>query len=280
MSHLHIPDGVLPVWLWVGGWLVTLVAVTLAGRYSEREDLRRKVPLVAIVAALMIVAMSSEIVPIAYHVNLSILGGVLLGPALSIIAAFIIQIVLALLGHGGVTVLGLNTVMSATEMIVGWALFSLIAHRFGRTRVRAAAFITTIVTLALTTTLLVGIVAIGGAAASGRETGALDPGTLKFENPFAQGVFEVGLLGGSEHDDETEGDGASAATPEDAEKGGLALGRFAIVVFTLGPIGWILEALLTAAILGYAAQVRPGLIWSGTLTPSRPRPPGDENSAG
>jgi hypothetical protein len=70
------------------------------------------VPLLGIVAALMIVGMSAEIVPIAYHVNLSVIGGILLGPALSAIAAFIVVIVLAMLGHGGVTVIGLNALSS------------------------------------------------------------------------------------------------------------------------------------------------------------------------
>ncbi len=63
MSHIHIPDGVLPAWLWISGWVLTLGIVFIAGRLSERSDVRRKVPLLAVVSALMLVAMSSEIVP-------------------------------------------------------------------------------------------------------------------------------------------------------------------------------------------------------------------------
>ena len=269
MSHLHIPDGVLPVWLWVLGWLVTLAAVGLSGRLSEREGSRRKVPLLAVVSALMIVAMSSEIIPIAYHVNLTVIGGVLLGPALSILAAFIVEIVLALLGHGGVTVLGLNTVLIGSEMVIGWALFRLITRLLGHKSVRPAAFLATFVTLALTTVALLGIVSIGGNSATARETGALDPAELRFENPFAGGVFELGLFSGGEHEEE---DG------EHAEEAGLSVERFAAIVFTLGPIGWVLEGLLTAWILGYAARVRPGLIWSGMQARSRLRPQGDEGT--
>lgn len=270
MSHLHIPDGVLPVWLWALGWLVTLAAVGLSGRLSEREGSRRKVPLLAVVSALMIVAMSSEIIPIAYHVNLTVIGGVLLGPALSVLAAFIVEVVLALLGHGGVTVLGLNTVLIGSEMIIGWALFRLLTRVLGRRRIRPAAFLATVVTLALTTVALLGIVSVGGSSATARETGALDPAELRFENPFAGGVFELGLFSGGEHEEEE----------EHAEESGLSVRRFAAVVFTLGPIGWVLEGLLTAWILGYAARVRPGLIWSGVRVPSALRPQGDEGTVG
>ena len=67
----------------------------------------------------MLVGMSSEIIPIAYHINLTVLAGILLGPWLSIISAVIVNVMLALLGHGGVTVIGLNTLVISTEMIAG-----------------------------------------------------------------------------------------------------------------------------------------------------------------
>ncbi len=166
MSHIHIPDGVLPTWLWASGWVLTLAIVFVAGRLAERTDVRRKVPLLAVVSALMLVAMSSEIVPLAYHVNLTVIAGVLLGPVLSVIAAFIVEVVLAMLGHGGVTVLGLNTVMIASEMVLGWLLFRGLIAALGRPRVRMAAGIATVLTLATTTTLLVLLVALAGGGAA------------------------------------------------------------------------------------------------------------------
>lgn len=264
MSHIHIPDGVLPLWLWLSGWILALVVVGIAGRLAERAEVRRKVPLLAVVSALMLVAMSSEIVPLAYHINLTVIAGVLLGPVLSVIAAFIVEVVLAMLGHGGVTVLGLNTLMIATEMVLGWALFRMLVGVLSRRRVRAAAFVATIVTLACTTTMLVGLVALAGAgAATSRETGALDPATMSFANPLSGGVFRTGLFAGSEQ-------------PPPAETGSLSVARFAAVVYTLGPLGWLLEALISAWVLGYVARVRPGLIWDGVLGAHYARVPGDE----
>ncbi|HCX78730.1 MAG TPA: hypothetical protein DG577_04900, partial [Firmicutes bacterium] len=49
MSHLHISDGVLPWWLWVGGYVATLAIVLLAlGRLRGQ---RRLLPAVAVMAA-------------------------------------------------------------------------------------------------------------------------------------------------------------------------------------------------------------------------------------
>ncbi len=262
MSHIHIPDGVLPVWLWLGGWIVAIVLVGLASRRSGSIDVRRKVPLVGIVSALVLVAMSSEIVPIAYHINLTVVAGVLLGPQLAIVSAFVVQVVLALLGHGGVTVIGLNTLMTATEMLLGWALFRGLVAIVGRKRVGLASGVATVVTLAITTTLLVGLVAVSGVgAATARETGALDPRNLTFASPFSGGVVSVGLFSGGE----------AATAPA------VGLKRFATIVYTLGPIGWLIEALVTAAVLGYVARVRPSLVFKGALVPTDRALPGDEH---
>jgi len=274
MSHIHIPDGVLPTWLWVSGWLLALGLVFLAGRAAERSDVRRKVPLLAVVSAMMLVAMSSEIVPLAYHVNLTVIAGVLLGPVLGVLAAFIVEVVLAMLGHGGVTVLGLNTLMIAAEVALGWALFRGFVRLLGRRRIRWAAGVATVLTLATTTTLLVGLVALaGGGNATTRETGALDPQHMAFANPLSGGVVQLGLLSGVSAQT-----GGAQAAPEGEAAGSapLSVGRFAAVVYTLGPLGWLFEALITAWVLGYIARVRPGLLWDGPLGSHEHHVPGDE----
>lgn len=282
MSHIHIPDGVLPAWLWISGWILTIAVVFVAGRLAERTDVRRKVPLLAVVSALMLVAMSSEIVPLAYHVNLTVIAGVLLGPVLSVIAAFIVEVVLAMLGHGGVTVLGLNTLMIATEMALGWLLFRGLIFTLTRKRVRAAAAIATVITLATTTTLLVGLVALaGGGAATARETGALNPASMTFANPLSGGVVSSGLFAGGESAAPGTGTAGAAGTARStnapaAVEPTLSVKRFAAVVYTLGPLGWLLEALITAWVLGYVARVRPGLLWDGPLAHLEHHLPGDE----
>ena len=179
--------------------------------------------------------MSSEIVPLAYHINLTVVAGVLLGPWLGIIAAFIVVVILALMGHGGVTVIGLNTLMIATEIVLGGALVRSLVALLGRSRIRVASGLATVLTLAVSTTLLVGIVAIGGQAAASRETGALDPSTLRFTNPFAAGIFSVNTLRGEGGAAPATAPQPSAGRPPGAGGRGLSVGRFAAVVFTLGP---------------------------------------------
>ena len=252
MSHIHIPDGVLPWWLWVPGWLLTLALLAFASHLAVRGESRRAVPLVGAVSALVLVSMSSEIVPIAYHINLTVIAGVLLGPWLGAVSAFVVVLVLALLGHGGVTVVGVNTLIIASEMALGWALVRGAIRIFGSKHIRPLAGIATVLTLAITTTMLVGVVALAGSGATSRETGALDTETLTFGNPFSEGVVSVGLLGGHE--------GETAEEHAEHAGGTLSVRRFAVVVYTLGPLGWLLEALVTAAILGYVVRVRPSFV--------------------
>lgn len=270
MSHIHIPDGVLPWWLWVTGWVLALGLLSVASRFAIRTESRRAVPLIGAVSALVLVSMGSEIVPLAYHINLTVIAGVLLGPWLGAISAFIVVLVLALLGHGGVTVIGLNTLVIATEMALGWALVRGGARLLGHARIRPVASVATVLTLAITTSMLVGIVAIAGASATARETGALDTETLEFRNPFSDGVIAVGLFG--EHADETGEEHAAHAG-----EGGLSVGRFAAVVYTLGPFGWVLEALVTAGILGYVARVRPSLVFGTPAAEDHRTRYGDEH---
>jgi len=287
MSHLHIPDGVLPLWLWLTGWIIALVVLRVASARLRTTDARRAVPLIGVVSAMMLVAMSAEIVPIAYHVNLTVVAGMLLGPWASFIAAFIVVLMLALIGHGGITVVGLGMLVIGAEMLLGNALTRLLTRVTGRPRAALMSGVATVITLALSTTLVVGIVALGGSAASTRETGALDPETLRFENPFSDGVISIGLLGHDheqaevEHDEAqhidepTEPTTAETTHAEHAHTSSLSVGRFAAVVYTLGPFGWLLEALVTATLIGYMARVRPSLLFGGGS--ERPRYPGDEH---
>jgi len=265
MSHLHIPDGVLPLWLVLVGWLGTVALVTLAVRRAGSLDLRRRVPLVGAVAALMLVGMSSEIIPIAYHINLTVLAGILLGPWLSIITALVVDVMLGLIGHGGITVVGLNTLVITTEMILGWAIFRGLIRGLGKRRAGVSAAVAVVASLAVSTTLLVGIVALGGSPAATRESGAFDPQSLSFTNPFAGGIATNVVIGGDEE----------PPAPEDA---GLSVARFAATVYTLGAIGWLLEALITAVIVGFVARVRPGLVFDGASTQEARAPVGDEGA--
>jgi len=132
MSHLHIPDGVLPGWLVMAGWILTALILAFSIYRTRSTELKRKVPLIGIISALMIVCMTIPIVPIAYHINLSVIAGIILGPAVAFISIFIVDLIIAMFGHGGITVVGLNTVVVGAEAFIGFYLFQLFLTIMGR----------------------------------------------------------------------------------------------------------------------------------------------------
>lgn len=157
MNHLHIPDGILPVPLWVSGLILMSLALALCVYRLRAMDKMKQVPLLGAVTAVMLVAMNLEIVPLAYHINLSVIAGILLGPALGFVAAFIANLMLALIGHGGITVIGLNTLLLGSEAVLGHTLFTLFRNRLPIFW-RAASV--TVLSLFITTMFLIAIVAI------------------------------------------------------------------------------------------------------------------------
>jgi cobalt/nickel transport system permease protein len=215
---MHIPDGVLPVWLWILGLIIMACALAFCVFRLKTMDLRKKIPLLGAVSAVMLVAMSLEILPLAYHINLSVVAGILLGPALGFLAAFITNLILALMGHGGVTVIGLNTLLLGSEAALGHIFFFLFKNRFP---VFWGAAIATILTLFITTITLIGIVAV------------------------------------SHVDHELIHHGAEHGTIHERE---ITTTRFAIMVLSLGAIGWLIEAFITGAVVKFISRVKPELL--------------------
>ena len=253
MSHIHIPDGVLPLWLVAAGWVMTLALLFLIARRLSGPDSGRKIPLLGVVAALMLVGMSTEFVPIAYHVNLTVLAGIIVGPAMGFLAAFIVILILALFGHGGITVVGLNTLIIGTECALGYVVFRAL-YRMFRTRLKSVSALvgaSVIITLFVSTMLLIGVVALANIdPGKARDTGALDVTTFSFKNPFGEGLFSNRVLN-------PEKGAMGNFTLRDS---GVNLGRFATAVLLLGSIGWILEAMITAIIVQFIYRVRRELV--------------------
>jgi cobalt/nickel transport system permease protein len=230
MTHIHIPDGILPVWLWVSGFLLMSVFLALSLFRLRTTDMKKKVPLLGAIAAVMIVAMSLEILPIAYHLNLSVAAGILLGPSLGFMAAFIVNLMLALIGHGGITVVGLNTLLLGTEALLGHTLFYL--FRKGLPVFWSAA-VATILSLFLASLLLIGIVGVSHLDAE---------------------LFA--------HHHEHEG-GVAKQAHEHHEPERASLRIFAVIVLSFGSIGWILEGAITGAVIQFISKVRPDLLAHG-----------------
>ncbi len=217
MTHMHIPDGVLPVWLWVLGFILMSLFLGFTLRRLRTMDMKKMIPLLGALSAAMLVGMSIPILP-GYHINLSVVTGILIGPSLGFVAAFIANLILAFMGHGGITVVGLNTLLLGSEAVLGHTLFYLFKKRLP---VFWRAALATLMTLFITTTILIGIVAMAH----------IDPEML--------------------HHGEDHGHGPA---------GQGSVSTFALLVLTIGAVGWIIEAAITGAVVRFISQVKPDLL--------------------
>jgi cobalt/nickel transport system permease protein len=252
MTHIMVPDGVFPLWLWGLGWVATAVLVALIGWRTNQSDMMQKVPLIGVMAALMTVAMSFALVPIAYEPHLTVLAGIMLGPVYGFIAGLVFMILRWLMGDGAITLIGINTLLIGAEIALGYALFHVLLKAFAR-RASFSAGVSAFLSLALTTALFLGVVAaanINPLQGEMGELGAYDIETGTLQRPFAEGVVALHVF--EDHDEEHE------EGPEIAGSSPFAV--FARAVLLLGLIGWILESVLVGLIVGFLVRVRRDLI--------------------
>ena len=235
MSHIHLPDGVLPVWLWVSGYIAVILIWTILLRSMKKERLTKRLPLLGMMAAVMVLGASVEIIPIAYHVNLTVISGILLGPSLIFLATFVVNVILALFGHGGITVIGLNTLVLSIEGVAGYFLFRLFWRLLRR--LTLAAFFATFLALAISTFAMIGVVSLG---------------VSHYEELIHQ---EKGGMIGFEFGKEKESHQTEAVAGEKVN-----LKRFISIILPLGFIGWVLEGIITVLVTRYIRRLRPDLL--------------------
>jgi len=125
MSHLHLPDGVVPWWLWAPALVVVMALLALAGRTRSAQ----RVAYQGALGGLMLAAMSIPFGPMEYHLTLLGPVGVLLGAAGALPVIFVVSATLALIGHGGITVVGLNTLVMGTVAVIARASYGVLARR-------------------------------------------------------------------------------------------------------------------------------------------------------
>jgi cobalt/nickel transport system permease protein len=137
VSHLHVPDGLLPVPLWASGLVLALLLLARASHLSRMQSPQR-VAYQGALGGLMLAAMAIPLGPLDFHVTAVGPVGVLLGAAGAFQVVFVVSVILALMGHGGLTVIGLNALILgagaavaafayrplATRLTPAWALAS------------------------------------------------------------------------------------------------------------------------------------------------------------
>lgn len=123
---MHIPDGILPAEICVGGYATAAALTAYALRTIDRQpDPRTHIPRASLLAASFFVAswVHIPIPPASVHLLLNGLLGAILGvyaiPA--ILVALFFQAVM--FGHGGLTTLGVNATIMGFPALVAALLF-------------------------------------------------------------------------------------------------------------------------------------------------------------
>ncbi|SES65291.1 energy-coupling factor ABC transporter permease [Anaerobranca gottschalkii] len=225
MSHLHITDDLLQWQLALLGYLITLLVIGYILVTTKKEELFNNIAKLGIMAALMLIVMSIPL-GIPFHLNLSILTALIIGPKLGFISILLVNIILATFGHGGITVVGLNTLIMGSEVFVGYYLFSFLLTK--GIKWQYALFTTVLIALIISASLMVTIVRIGG----------IEPAIVYHS---------------CDHDH-----GEHVTTGED-----LTYSRFAMLVLGIVLFGSIIEALIILVIVNYFRKIRPDYLLKG-----------------
>jgi len=155
MSHIHIPDGIIPSIWWASGYILTAVMLFILIKNIGDKDMGKKIPLAGMSAAIMLVGMSIPVGFLPLHFSLAVLVGILVGPSIGFIVVFTVNVILALFGHGGITIVGINTLVIGSEVIIGYYLFKTLAKNWSHTK---AAAVATVIALLISLGMMVGIV--------------------------------------------------------------------------------------------------------------------------
>lgn len=219
MTHLHIADGVLPVALWLAGLLLAAGIVGLVS-FAHRHDRADRLTLLGALSAVMLAAMAVPIGPLG-HLGFAPVVGILLGPGLGFVASAMVNAILALLGHGGLTVVGLNACVLGAGTASARPLYRLARARLAPGGAAAAAAIGS----GLASVLALWIVLV---------LAGLGPEALP-----APGDEHAGHLVGA----------AAASTA-----------RFVALASPFWALGLAAEAVVSASVVGFLARVRPELL--------------------
>lgn len=163
MAHIHLEDGAFSpfwviVWSLLAGLLVAL-ALILIGR---KETSPRKLAIAAMCTSVGFAVFQVSI-PVfgGIHLNLTPLIGILAGPGLGSLAALLINVFSAAVGHGGWGMIGANTIVNVIEVCVAYYVYRLVRNRFKLDRFTSGLG-AAVVALSLSAIAIVVIVGVSG----------------------------------------------------------------------------------------------------------------------
>jgi cobalt/nickel transport system permease protein len=130
VSHLHIPDGMLPPVVWILGLGVAL-AVLFASARATRTLGPQRIAYQSALGGIMLAVMAIPVPVVGFDYCMTLAGpvGVLLGAAGGFQVAFVVTAILALMGQGGFTVVGLNALVMGAGAAVARPVYMALAGR-------------------------------------------------------------------------------------------------------------------------------------------------------
>jgi cobalt/nickel transport system permease protein len=191
MSHLHIPDGVLPLWVWGTGLAVALLLLVRSSRIA-RDHSPQHIAYQGALGGLMLAAMAIPLGPFEFHLSLAGPMGILLGGAGAFQVAFVVSAILALMGHGGLTVVGLNALVLGSGALVANRVHGVVARRL---KPAPAMALGTAAGQAVAGLLWLAVVGIGLRLGAGTATHAgTGPGRLGVFSAIMLPLWAVGIV--------------------------------------------------------------------------------------
>ncbi|MCU0859512.1 MAG: energy-coupling factor ABC transporter permease [Thermoplasmata archaeon] len=163
MAHIHLEDGAFSpfwviVWSLAAAGVISLALLSLGkGKVSPR-----KLAIAAMCTAVGFAVFQVSI-PIfgGIHLNLTPMIGILAGPGLGSLSVLIINIFSAAVGHGGWGMIGANTLVNVTEVLVAYYVYRLMRRSMKVDRFLSG-LTSGVVALTLSALLIIAIVVVSG----------------------------------------------------------------------------------------------------------------------
>ena len=163
MAHIHLTDGAFTLFWVIVWWALALLIIGSALYLIRRQRIadNRRITIAAFCVAAAFVLSQVEL-PLAggVHISLTPLIGILTGPVIGVLIVFVINILDAAIGHGGWGMIGANTLVGLSEVLVAYGIWRGLKPFILNVFVRAV--MATLCGLIIGNFVMMGIIALSG----------------------------------------------------------------------------------------------------------------------
>jgi cobalt/nickel transport system permease protein len=163
MAHIHLTDGSFTLFWVIVWWALALLIIGSALYLIRRQRIadNRRITIAAFCVAAAFVLSQVEL-PLAggVHISLTPLIGILTGPVIGVLIVFVINILDAAIGHGGWGMIGANTLVGLSEVLVAYGIWRGLKPFILNVFVRAV--MATLCGLIIGNFVMMGIIALSG----------------------------------------------------------------------------------------------------------------------